>query len=116
MNVDFVIVKGPDPVALLLERIPEVREQIDPCELDLPYAVFGAFARFIEALDRSSALFSRCMEALNELSETGHAEVQNLVQVAVMEPLTDDEALARAVRPHLRGCALRLFLAAAEYP
>ncbi len=100
-----------DPVALLLERFPELADRLDEYDLDSPYMAFGSFAQYILEHGPHSPIAARAVEFMNELAETD-LELQNLVQVSVFEIWVGDSEFAAIVREQLRQSALRLFIAA----
>jgi hypothetical protein len=78
-------------VADLLTAVPEfVPEEWH--DLDLPYVVYGGFARFIQDLykraPRNVELLERCLDFLESLAATDD-DLANLVEVGVLEVLGD---------------------------
>ncbi len=114
-NEAVLVPKGPDPVSLLLGRIPEFRDLLDAEDLDLPYVVYGFFAQYLLKLPESDPILDRAAAFVNDLAESGNADLENLVQVAVFEPLAGDAQSTR-IKDRLRGKAMSLFLAAENMP
>lgn len=120
-EVDYIVlndvIKMSNVVEVLLEAIPELRNQVSDEERDQPYYVFGRFADFIRRLieDRERAgneASLRCAFAVvNRLSDIG-GEIENLIVVQIVEALTPTPRLVAAGREllsaRLRGLLTQL--------
>jgi hypothetical protein len=114
-NEAVLVPRGPDPVKLLLDRIPEFRSHLDEGDVDLPYVVYGFFAQYLLGLPPADPILERAVAFLNEMAESGDPNFENLVQVSVFESLAGDERSVR-VKRGLCEKATRLFHAAETMP
>src|SRR6266850_1600052 len=105
----MLVPKHRNPVGLLLQRIPEMKDELDESDLDLPYVVFGFFALYLRKKVNDQGFIERSFDLLNELSESGDPELTNLVQVAVFETIADEEKWKALAKQHLRDKAMALF-------
>lgn len=101
-------------VKALLDTLPEFASTDAEWSPNLPYDVYGEFALYISGLtrepiaDRRSEL-KRAFDFINLLSEEGDDQVQNLVQVAILEILTDYRESVAAARALLSPRPLEWF-------
>lgn len=111
-HLPLIVREQRDPVALLLERMPEVQCHIDENDVDLPYIVFGFLAEYLEQLDISDPLVDRAFDVFNELADARDPELQNLLQVSVFEQFACNKNLSRRAVDRLSKEALPIFRAA----
>jgi len=81
-------------VSQLLTKIPEFTESEREWNLDLPYDVFGSFALFLcKQINQGATedLLNRAFSLLNEMALSEDKDVANLLVVAVLEVLADDD-------------------------
>jgi hypothetical protein len=81
-------------VTALLNALPEFEDSGAEWSRDLPYDVYGEFAVYVSKLIAESnkqqlPRLQRAFNFINSLADDGDESVVNLLQVAVLEALTD---------------------------
>jgi hypothetical protein len=92
-------------VKTLMDALPEFVRSSAGWSPELPYVVYGDFASYVSKLigdqsEQSRSELQRAFSLINSLAEAGDDEVINLLQVSVLETLTDTPdsvATARAL-------------------
>jgi hypothetical protein len=89
-------------VMALLDALPEFAGSGAEWSRDLPYDVYGEFAAYVSRLiagktEQDRSRLERAFNFINLLAEDGDESVANLLQISVLEPLTDTpESVATA--------------------
>lgn len=99
-----------DAVPILRARFPEFTESAEKWDDTLPNDAYGTFALFVcRLVDQGTGegLISRAFELFNEMAE-GDDEVVNLLEVSVLEIMTDHPASLRVAGSRLSTTAKHL--------
>jgi len=104
MGPNFVIVKYPDPLTLLVETFPEVHNLLEDAELGAFY-VYARFAEYLSSHTDDQQLWARAYSFFETLAN-GNSEMEALL-VEVLEDLslgdTLKQKLAHSLGPKARG-------------
>jgi len=108
MEPDFVIIKHPDPLAILVESFPEVQDHLLPEDADYgTYYVYGRFAEYLASRPKEEPLWFRAYEFFEILAKGGSATEGLLADV--FEALCSDAVVAQKLKKNL-GPAARTIL------
>jgi hypothetical protein len=106
MEPNFVIIKTPDPLALLVDAFPELRSLME----DADYGTYYVYERFSEHLSShpdDEQLWERAYRFFETLA-TGNQSLQDLLVVGVFETLRADSALTQRLQKSVGPSALKL--------
>jgi len=106
------LVHDPDQrIVELLAQVPEL-EQWGEIDRELPYVAFGDFALFLCEQARSGnenrGLLTRAFDVVNTMADSDDPEVLNLLVVAMLEVIADDEQGAEMARRWLNASGVAL--------
>jgi hypothetical protein len=108
MEPNFIIVKSPDPVGILLETFPELEDLQQDDEYDDAYYVYGRFAEYLSSKIDDEQLWQRAYEFLEVLA-TGGSVLRGLL-TEIVETLDPNGAAAQKLKTNV-GPAVAVFLA-----
>src|SRR5919106_1906188 len=99
-------IKYDSAVTSLLDALPEFAGSGAEWSRDLPYDVYGEFAAYVAKLitgetEQNRSRLERAFGFINTLAENGDESVVNLLQVTVLEVLTDTPASVSTARAML---------------
>lgn len=109
-------------VDVLLRRVPAFAaarvkdESYMSHDDDAPYLVFGDLARLLIELIRTRPMTAEAnstivesFDVLNDLASSTSDDIKTLVEVGILEVLTDSTESVAAARQYLSGEALKMF-------
>lgn len=97
-------------VSVLRERFPEFTQSGEEWDDSLPHDAYGTFTLFLCRLVERGAdegIADRAFELFNEMAE-GDDDIVNLLEVSVLEIVTDYPACERLAERRLNDAAKRL--------
>jgi hypothetical protein len=101
---DFVIVPRPNPLSKLWEAFPELRSELDDGDSE-PYNPYARFADHIASHADDDMLWQRSYAFFEALAADG---LEDILVIAVFEPLCDDPAAAERLQRNAGIRTLRL--------
>jgi hypothetical protein len=104
MEPNFVIVPRPNPLSKLWEAFPELRSELDDGDSE-PYYTYARFADHIALHPDDDNLWHRSSAFFESLAADG---LEDILAIAVFEPLCDDPARAERLQRNAGICTLRL--------
>ena len=105
MEPNFIVVKGPDPLAILVDAFPEVQGLEDP--EDGPYYVYSRFAEYLAALPQEEQLWLRACSFFETLAKGGSALEYLLADM--FEGLCADPVVVQRLRRNLGPASRTIF-------
>lgn len=100
-------------VSELIRKIPEYPQAEYEDDIELPYIVFGGFARFLQKLMDSKQIhknvLERAFEFLNEMADSTDPTMENLLGVGVLEILRDNPGHIEIVMSYLNHKGRKCF-------
>ncbi len=103
MEPNFALVKSPDPLAILVETFPELRNLLEDAEYGT-YYVYERFSEYLSSHPDDDQLWKRAYDFFESLA-IGGGSLQDLLALGVFEPLCDaafGQKLKKGVGPAAR--------------
>src|SRR5665213_851428 len=88
MEPNFVLVKSPDPLNILAETFPELRNLLEDADYGT-YYVYERFSEYLSAHPDDDQLWKRAYDFFESLA-AGSGSLQDLLALGVFEPLCED--------------------------
>jgi len=105
MEPNFILVPGSNPLTALWSAFPELRNELDEDDAE-PYYLYDRFADHLVSHRDDNELWQRAYAFFDSLATDGN--LQEILVVALFEPLCVDPVLAERVRTNVGPIALKL--------
>jgi hypothetical protein len=105
MEPNFVIVKGPDPLNILVEAFPEIKHLLEDADFS-SYYVYARFSEFLASRADDEYLWSRAYSFFETLANESSALKDLLVNI--LETLCADIAIANKIKANAGPATLIL--------
>jgi hypothetical protein len=106
MEPNFIIVPGADPLSILWQAFPELRNELDDGDSE-SYYIYERFADHLSSHRDDDQLWQRAYTFFESLA-TGGGSLQNILVVGLFEPLCADPVLAQRAKRNVGPIALKL--------